>query len=150
MNNVVRLFDRDLEPERIMVAEKSLLAAGAELNHAVNAFSKRLDKIDNAIASIDDAESRSRLANTNKLSREQLFAAALQLTREIKKFVKKDDPIMKTSERYRLKALACEKFGREDPNPDLKLAWAEIGIEWHALATRTAPDLEQDREFENN
>jgi hypothetical protein len=42
------------------------------------------------------------------------------------------------SARYRLKALACEKLGREVSNNDFKCAWAEIAIEWHALAARAA------------
>lgn len=56
---------------------------------------------------------------------------------------------MKISEKYRLKALACEKLGRDVPNRDFKLAWAEIAIEWHALATRMAQDFERDRKLEN-
>ncbi len=43
---------------------------------------------------------------------------------------------MNISEKYRLKALACEKLGREATDPAIKLAWAEIAIEWHALANR--------------
>jgi hypothetical protein len=46
---------------------------------------------------------------------------------------------MNLSEKYRLKALACETLGRDAPNSDFKLAWAEIAIEWHALAAQTAP-----------
>jgi hypothetical protein len=57
-------------------------------------------------------------------------------------------PIMKISEKYRLKALTCEKLGREVPNHDFKFAWAEIAIEWHALATRMAQDFEKDLELE--
>jgi len=53
---------------------------------------------------------------------------------------------MKISEKYRLKALACEKLGREVPNSDFKSAWAEIAIEWHALAARTAQEVSQDHE----
>jgi hypothetical protein len=41
-------------------------------------------------------------------------------------------PIMKISEKYRLKALACERLGRDVPNRDFKNAWAEIAIERHA------------------
>jgi hypothetical protein len=85
--NVVRLFARDCEPERITAAKRNLAAASVELGHAVNAFSKRLEKLDSAIASIDDVESRSRLANINKLVRERLSTAALHLTQEIGKFV---------------------------------------------------------------
>ena len=51
------------------------------------------------------------------------------------------------SERYRLKALACEKLGREEQNDDLKSAWAEIAIEWHALASRAAPASNQGRQM---
>jgi hypothetical protein len=51
---------------------------------------------------------------------------------------------MKISERYRTKALACEKLGREVPNNDFKLAWQEIAIEWHALAARRAQEVSRD------
>jgi len=40
---------------------------------------------------------------------------------------------MKISEKYRLRALACEKLGREVPNSDFKYAWEEIqssGTRW--------------------
>jgi hypothetical protein len=47
--------------------------------------------------------------------------------------------MLNISERYRLKALACEKLGRDVKNYDFKCAWAEIAVEWHALAARTAP-----------
>jgi hypothetical protein len=56
-------------------------------------------------------------------------------------------PIMKISEKYRLRALACEKLGRDVPNSDFKNAWAEIAIEWHALAARRAQEVSQDREL---
>jgi hypothetical protein len=94
MNNVVRLFDRDLEPERIMAAEKSLLAAGAELGRAVNALSKHFDKMENVISSIGDAETRSQLAKANKLSHVQLLMATLHLTREIGKFVDRREKVL--------------------------------------------------------
>lgn len=50
---------------------------------------------------------------------------------------------MKISEKYRLKALACERLAREVPNVDFKFAWAEIAIEWHALAARRAQEVGQ-------
>jgi hypothetical protein len=53
--------------------------------------------------------------------------------------------IMETSERYRIKALACEKLGREVPNKDFKIAWEEIAIEWHALANRRAREVGEER-----
>jgi hypothetical protein len=56
---------------------------------------------------------------------------------------------MKISEKYRLKALACEKLAREVPNYDFKAAWAEIAIEWHALAFRRAQEVSQYRDLEN-
>jgi hypothetical protein len=55
--------------------------------------------------------------------------------------------IMKIAEKYRLKALACEKLGREVPNTDFKSAWEEIAIEWHALAARRAQEVSKDREL---
>jgi len=42
------------------------------------------------------------------------------------------------AEKYRLKALACEKLGREATDADTRAAWVEIAIEWHALASRTS------------
>jgi hypothetical protein len=42
------------------------------------------------------------------------------------------------SEQYRVKALACEKLGRDATDADTRSAWAEIAIEWHALASRMA------------
>ncbi len=56
--------------------------------------------------------------------------------------------IMKISEKYRFKALACEKFAREARDNHLKSAWAEIAIEWHALAARSAQEVSQDRALE--
>jgi hypothetical protein len=55
---------------------------------------------------------------------------------------------MKISEKYRAKALACEKLGREAKNYDTKCAWSEIAIEWHCLANRTAQESGIDRELE--
>jgi hypothetical protein len=58
---------------------------------------------------------------------------------------------MKISEKYRSKALACEKFGREATNYDIKCAWEEIAIEWHCLANRTAAASgHQDRELQTS
>jgi hypothetical protein len=55
--------------------------------------------------------------------------------------------VLNISERYRLKALACEKLGREVQNYDFKCAWAEIAIEWHALAARAVPANDRGREM---
>jgi hypothetical protein len=56
---------------------------------------------------------------------------------------------MKISEKYRSKALACEKLAQEEPNYDLKCAWQELAIEWHTLANRTAQELSPDYELTN-
>jgi hypothetical protein len=40
------------------------------------------------------------------------------------------------SERYRLKALACERSAKDATDPAVKLGWEEIAIEWHALSYR--------------
>jgi hypothetical protein len=50
--------------------------------------------------------------------------------------------MLNLSHSFRLKALACEKLGREVPNHDFKHAWEDIAIEWHALAARAAQDYE--------
>ena len=41
------------------------------------------------------------------------------------------------SEKYRLKALACEQFAKDATDAATRSAWTEIAIEWHALASRT-------------
>jgi hypothetical protein len=55
---------------------------------------------------------------------------------------------MRISERYRSKALICEKLSRDAINFDIKSAWSDIAIEWDTLASRTALDAVQDRELE--
>ena len=57
---------------------------------------------------------------------------------------------MEICEKYRNKALACEKLAREVPNRDFKHAWEDIAIEWHALASRRAQEVRKDRELEIN
>jgi hypothetical protein len=44
------------------------------------------------------------------------------------------------SEKYRLRALASEGFARDAIDSVIRAAWAEIAIEWHALANRVAQD----------
>jgi hypothetical protein len=46
--------------------------------------------------------------------------------------------VIHLSEKYRLKAWSCEKLGHAAADRAIQLAWAEIAIEWHALANRTA------------
>jgi hypothetical protein len=53
---------------------------------------------------------------------------------------------MQISVKYRSKALACEKLAREVPNYDSKQAWTELAIEWHALASRRAAEVNQSLE----
>ena len=56
---------------------------------------------------------------------------------------------MKISEKYRSKALDCEKQGRDADDHEIKRAWSDIAIEWHCLAFRTANDVSQDRDLGN-
>jgi tRNA U34 5-methylaminomethyl-2-thiouridine-forming methyltransferase MnmC len=49
------------------------------------------------------------------------------------------------SERYRLKALACEQFSLDATDCAIKTAWTEIAIEWHALSNRVARVYDQDQ-----
>jgi hypothetical protein len=53
---------------------------------------------------------------------------------------------MEISDKYRLRALECERLGREVPNAHFKSTWAALAIEWHALAARRAQEVSQDRE----
>ena len=46
----------------------------------------------------------------------------------------------KASEKYRLKALTCEKLASEAPDEATQVAWEELAVEWHILASRTAED----------
>ena len=55
---------------------------------------------------------------------------------------------MKLSENYRLKALDCERQARDAKDHDIKRAWADVAIEWHCLASRTAQQTGMDREVE--
>jgi hypothetical protein len=55
---------------------------------------------------------------------------------------------IKNSQKYRLKALVCEKLVRDATSPELKSGWSEIAIEWHALASQTAQEVGQDYELE--
>jgi hypothetical protein len=50
----------------------------------------------------------------------------------------------KLSAQYRVKALAAEECAKTAPNPETKVAWTEIAIEWHALATKTAVGFADD------
>ena len=52
------------------------------------------------------------------------------------------------SERYRLKALACEQFSQDSADPVIKTALTEIAIEWHALSSRIARHNDKDHELE--
>jgi hypothetical protein len=63
------------------------LASSAQLVHAANDLSKQFDAIENAIDTIDDAETRTRLKQSTKLSRETLSKAMLKLSQQIRKVV---------------------------------------------------------------
>jgi hypothetical protein len=54
----------------------------------------------------------------------------------------------KLSQKYRLKAIVCEKLSRDATSSELKAGWSEIAIEWHALASRIAQDVSLDHELE--
>jgi hypothetical protein len=50
------------------------------------------------------------------------------------------DHHLKASEKYRLKALTCERLAREATDEATETAWEELAIEWHILASRIAED----------
>jgi hypothetical protein len=52
------------------------------------------------------------------------------------------------SEKYRLKALACEQFSQDSTDRAIKAAWTEIAIEWHTLSNRVAQHHDKDHELE--
>jgi hypothetical protein len=47
----------------------------------------------------------------------------------------------------RTKALAAEECAKIAPDAATKVAWTEIAIEWHALATKTAVGVAKDLEI---
>jgi hypothetical protein len=55
---------------------------------------------------------------------------------------------MRISEKYRAKALDCEQRGRDAKDHEIKCGWADIAIDWHCLANRTAQESSLDREIE--
>jgi predicted RNase H-related nuclease YkuK (DUF458 family) len=48
--------------------------------------------------------------------------------------------MINVSERYRLKALACEGLARDATDRATRDAWTEIATEWHALSHRIAQE----------
>jgi hypothetical protein len=54
------------------------------------------------------------------------------------------------SQKYRVKALAAEEAAKTAPDPATKVAWTEIAIEWHALATKTAVGFAEDLQISGN
>jgi hypothetical protein len=48
------------------------------------------------------------------------------------------------SEKYRLKALACEQLSLDATDRAIKTAWTEIAIEWHTLSNRAARIYDRD------
>jgi hypothetical protein len=59
------------------------LASSTQLAHTVKELSKHFDATENAIDAIDDTETRNRLKQSTKLSRETLTKAMLELSRQI-------------------------------------------------------------------
>jgi hypothetical protein len=47
---------------------------------------------------------------------------------------------LNASEKYRLKALTCEELARKATDEETQLAWEELAIEWHILASRITQD----------
>ncbi len=57
---------------------------------------------------------------------------------------------MKISEKYRIKALACEKRGQEAKDYETSSEWKDIAMEWHCLASRTGQESSLDIELEHS
>jgi hypothetical protein len=56
--------------------------------------------------------------------------------------------MINVSERYRLKALACEQFSQDSTDRAIKAAWTEIAIEWHTLSNCVAQQRDEDHALE--
>ena len=94
MDNVIRIFAQKnneialSEPATdISPAMTGILASTEHLGQTVKDILKHFDAIENAIDTIEDAEKRSRLKQSTKMSKETLLKAMLQLTRQIEKIV---------------------------------------------------------------
>jgi hypothetical protein len=57
---------------------------------------------------------------------------------------------MRISEKYRAKALDCEKRGHDAKDYGIKCGWADIAIEWHCLSNQIAQEIGLDRELGRN
>jgi hypothetical protein len=53
------------------------------------------------------------------------------------------------AETYRLRALISERLARDATDKAIKLAWTDIGIEWHALANIAGRYGSDEREGED-
>lgn len=67
----------------IAAAVARILTSSAQLDHAVNDLSEHFDSIEKAIDTIDDTETRTRLQESTKLSRETLLNAMRKLSQQI-------------------------------------------------------------------
>jgi hypothetical protein len=92
MGNAIRLLTRrnsdfsPSEPETcVSTATTSILASRAKLVHAAKDLSRQFDAIENAIDTIDDAKTRTRLKQSAKLSRNTLLKAMVNLSQQIQK-----------------------------------------------------------------
>ena len=90
MNNVIKLSAQKnaeivlSEPgTRIAAAVTSVLALNEQMSRKVKDLSKHFDSIENAIDTIDDTETRTRLRESINLSREAMSKAMLKLSRQI-------------------------------------------------------------------
>jgi hypothetical protein len=90
MANVIRLSTRrngDItasEPETpVATAKTSMLESGARLIDIAKELSRQFDAVENAINTIGDAEARTRLKQSTKLSRDALLEALLDLSQRI-------------------------------------------------------------------
>jgi hypothetical protein len=91
VNNVIKLFARKnaeivlAEPETLVAAAVTkFLAMNEQLNRKVKELSKHFDSIENAIETIEDTETRTRLRESIKRSRESFLEATLKLSRQIR------------------------------------------------------------------
>jgi hypothetical protein len=65
----------------------SMLESGARLIDIAKALSRQFDEVESAINTIGDAETRTRLKQSTKLSQDALLKAMLDLSQQIGKVV---------------------------------------------------------------
>jgi hypothetical protein len=91
MSNVLQLFGQKKiedtsDPETIeIIAITDILASNARLARTVREISKHLDTVEYVFDALSDIDTRNRIKQAAKLTRERLTTAVLELSQQVRK-----------------------------------------------------------------